>query len=174
MHTGEQAVQHVERPRLGAAKRGGVGGERPVGTGERGLAQEEGRREPLDRAAHDAGGVLGLDLALDHDAELRDRAGRGERMGDVAERVLAGLEPAIRRDVDPPVHHVLAVVVARRQAQRLDHARDGRLVAVDRLVRDRMRMASPRIRGERGSAVTCSLHQILLADGGAERGCCRR
>ena len=109
---------------------------RAIGAGQRGLAQEQGRREPLHRAAHHAGGVLGLDFALDHDAKLRDRAGRGERMGDVAERVLDGFEPAIRRDFEPPVDHVLAGVVARREPQRLDHARTRRVVAVERFVRD--------------------------------------
>ncbi len=57
-------------------------------------------------------------------------------MGDVAERVLLRLEPAVCGDVDAPVDHVLAGVVARRQAQRLDHAGARRFVAVDGFVRD--------------------------------------
>ena len=57
-------------------------------------------------------------------------------MGEIAERVLIGFEPAVRGNLDPPVDHVLAGVVARREPQRLDHAGTGRLVAVERFVRD--------------------------------------
>ncbi len=136
MHAGEEAMQHVEGTRLGDGKFGGIGGERAVGAGQGGLAQKEGRREPLHRAAHHAGGVLGLDLALHHDAKLRDRAARRERMGEVAERILIGFEPAVGGDLDPPVHHVLAGVVAWGEPQRLDHAGARRFVTVERFVRD--------------------------------------
>ena len=39
-------------------------------------------------------------------------------------------------DVDAPALDILAVVVARRQPQHLDHAGRGRIVAVDRAVGD--------------------------------------
>ena len=54
----------------------------------------------------------------------------GEHVGDVAERVLLLVEPRVRRHVDAPAHHVLAVVVARRQPQHLDHAGGRRIVAI--------------------------------------------
>ena len=58
------AMQQVERRRASApATSSAKARERRVGAGQRGLAQEDARREALDRAAHDAGGVLGLDLA---------------------------------------------------------------------------------------------------------------
>ena len=100
------------------------------------VAQIEARRKSLDRAAHDALGIAGLDLALDRDGELAERALGGEGMGEVAEGVLVLVEPAIRGDVDPPARHVLAVVVARGQPQHLDHAGRGRPVAIARQVRD--------------------------------------
>ena len=123
-------------PSVGVAARGGKGGDAGVGRGERGLAQIEARRKSLDRAAHDAVGVAGLDLALDHDGEFAERALGGEGVGEVAEGVLVLVEPAIRGDVDPPARHVLAVVVARGQPQHLDHAGRGRPVAIARQVRD--------------------------------------
>ena len=93
-------------------------------------------REPLDRAAHDALGVAGLDLPLDQHAELAERTFGGEGMGDVAERVLVLVEPAIGGHVDAPARHILAVVVARREPQHLDHAGRRRRVAVGGQVRD--------------------------------------
>ena len=136
MYAAEQIVQHVEGAPIGEREFGGIGGDGGIGLGQRGLTQEQGRRKPFNRALHEAGGVLGLHLALDHDTKLRDRAGRGESMGKVAERVLLGFEPAIRGDLEPPVDHVLAGVIARREPQRLDHARAGRFVAIQGLVRD--------------------------------------
>ena len=59
-----------------------------------------------------------------------------EGMDDVAERILMGLQPAVGGYVDAPIHHILAVMVARRQPQRLDHAGGGSVVAIDALVRD--------------------------------------
>ena len=100
------------------------------------VAQEQAGREMLDRAAHDAVAVLGLDLALDQQPQGLERAVGAERVGDVAERVLLRVEPAVGRGVDAPVDHVLAVVIARRHAQRLDHALGRLVVAVDGFVRD--------------------------------------
>ena len=68
-----------------------------------GLAQIEARRKAFDRAAHDALGVAGLDLALDLHRQLVEGAFGGEGVGDVAEGILVLIEPAIGRHVDPPV-----------------------------------------------------------------------
>jgi hypothetical protein len=57
-------------------------------------------------------------------------------MRDVAEGILVLIEPAVAGHVDAPVDDVLAIVVARRQAQDLDRARGGRAVAIGRQVRD--------------------------------------
>ena len=85
----------------------------------------------LDRAAHDPVGVLGLDLAVDLDAQLVKRPVGGKHVGDIAEGILVRGKPRIRRHVDAPAHHVLALVIARRQPQHLDHARGRRIVMVD-------------------------------------------
>ena len=105
--------------------------DRRIGLGQRGVAQKQARRETLDGAAHDAVGVLRLDLAVDLDGELAERSVGGEHVGDIAEGVLMGGKPRIGRNVDAPAHDVLALVVARRQPQHLDHARGRRIVAVD-------------------------------------------
>ena len=89
--------------------------DRFVRRSQRGRTQEQARRETLDGAADDAMAVLRLDLAIDIDAKLGQRAGGAEHVGDVAERVLVRGEPRIRRQVDPPAYDVLAVVVARSQ-----------------------------------------------------------
>ena len=123
-------------PSVGVAAGGGKGGDAGIGRGERGRAQIEARRKSLDRAAHDALGIAGLDLALDRDGELAERALGAEGVGEVAEGVLVLVEPAIRGDVDPPARHVLSVVVARGQPQHLDHAGRGRPVDIARQVRD--------------------------------------
>ncbi len=133
----QHEVQQSEHLAVGfVAARGGEGGDLLVGAGERRLAQIEARREALDGAAHDALGIARLDLALDRHGEIAEGAVGGEGVGDVAEGILVLLEPAIRGDVDPPARHVLAVVIARGQAQHLDHADRGLLVAVAGEVRD--------------------------------------
>ena len=104
--------------------------------GQRRRAQIEARRKPLDRPAHDAGGVLHVDLALDLHAELGERPFGGEGVGNVAERVLVNVEPAILGDIDAPVHHIVPVMIARGEAQGLDHAVGRRVVMVAGLVRD--------------------------------------
>ena len=97
---------------------------------ERGLAQEQAGRKTLDRAADDAFGILGVDLAFDRDRQFAKRSLGGEGMGDVAEGVLVLVQQAILRQVDAPVYHILPVVIARREAQHLDHAGGRRVVAI--------------------------------------------
>src|SRR5262245_2309936 len=133
----EHEMQQVEHVALGCvAARGGKGDDARVGTGERGLAQIEGRGEALDRAAHHALGVARFDLALDRHGKLAEGAVGGEGMNDVAEGVLVLIEPAIGGDVDAPARHVLPVVIARGEPQHLDHAGGGFLVAIARQMRD--------------------------------------
>ena len=110
--------------------------DRAVGFGQRRGAQIEARRKALDRAAHDAGGILHVDLALDLHAEFVERAFRREGVGDVAERVLVLVEAAVFADIDAPAHHIVAVMIARGEAQRLDHAVGRRVVAVAGLMRN--------------------------------------
>src|SRR5262249_54031680 len=178
-------MEEVEYVATGnVAVRGGEAGDIRIGRGECGGAQIEARWEALDAAANDALRVAGLDLALDRHGELAKWTFGSEHMGDVAESVLVLIEPAIRGNVDAPARHVLAVVVAWGQPQHLDHARGRRLVAVG----DQMRDADTHGRGQpmceartyrtacaRPSQVVAvlrpprfALHQILLADGGAE------
>ena len=57
-------------------------------------------------------------------------------MGKIAEGVLMGGEPGIGRDIDAPAHHVLPLVVARREPQHLDDAGSRRVVVVDVAMRD--------------------------------------
>src|SRR5262245_2699542 len=129
-----QEIEHVATG--GIATRRGESGDIRIGTGERGCAQVKARRKALDHATHDSLHVTGLDLALDRHRELAEWPLGGEHVGDVAEGILVLVEPAIRGDVDAPARYVLAIVVARRQPQHLDHARGGRLVAVARQMRD--------------------------------------
>ena len=59
--------------------------------------------------------------------EFFDAAVGGEHVNDVAERILARLQAAVGAGLDAPAQHVLAVVVARREAQRPgSSARTGR------------------------------------------------
>ena len=110
--------------------------DRRVGLRQRRVAQEQARRKPLDGAAHDAVGVLRLDLAVDLDAQLRERPVGGEHMRDIAEGVFVRGKPRVGGNVDAPAHHILAFMVARRQPQHLDHARGRRIVAIDGAVGD--------------------------------------
>ena len=134
----QQRVQFGEH--FAAAWRRGrfarIRGSRASACVKRGVAQEQARRETLDGAAHDAVGVLGLDLAVDLDAQFAERPVGGEHVGDIAERVLMGGKPGVGGDVDAPAHHVLALVVSRRQPQHLDHAGGRRIVAIDGAVGD--------------------------------------
>ena len=83
---------------------------------------------------HHTIGVLRIDLALHQHAKLLERAFGREDVGDVAERVLVLVELAVLGHVDPPIDDILAVVIARRQPQRLDDAVRRLAVAVDGLV----------------------------------------
>ena len=92
----QQAVQfgeHVAAARIANFLRKIA--DRAVGLGQRGVAQEQARRKALDRAAHDAIGVLGLDLAIDLDPQFLERAVGGEDVGDIAEGVFVGGQPRI-------------------------------------------------------------------------------
>src|SRR5262249_50091822 len=107
-------MEEVEQVATGGiAVRGGEARDIRIGSGERGGAQIEARREALDDPAHAALRVAGLALALDRHHKLVEWTFGSEHMGDVAEGVLMLVEPAIRGDVDAPARHVLAVVVAR-------------------------------------------------------------
>ena len=70
--------------------------DRAVGLGQRGVAQEQARRKPLDGAAHHAIGVLRLDLAVDLDPQFLERPVGGEDVGDIAEGIFVG-SPAAHR-----------------------------------------------------------------------------
>ncbi len=107
-----------------------------VGLRELGLAQEQAGREALDRAGDHALGVLGIDLALDRDRQFAKRPLGGKGMADIAEGVLVLVQQAILRQIDPPGDHILSVVIARGEAQHLDHAGGRRVVAISRRVRD--------------------------------------
>src|SRR5947208_3346706 len=74
---------------------GGEGDDRKIRQGQGGRAQEQARRETFDGALHHAVGVLGFHFAVDVDGELGKRALGGEGVGDVAERILVMIEPAI-------------------------------------------------------------------------------
>ena len=104
--------------------------------GQSGAAQEQARRKPLQRSAHDAVGILRFDLAFDRDAELGERTVDGEHMRAVAEGVVVSIEPRVTGNVDPPVDDILAVVIARSQPQHLDDAGGRRLVAMNDAVGD--------------------------------------
>jgi len=80
--------------------------------------------------------ILRLDFAFDVDAQLGERTDGIENVSYVAEGILMGRKPRVRRNVDAPSHHVLPFVVARRQPQQLDHSRCRRTVAIDGIVTD--------------------------------------
>ncbi len=133
----EERVQNGERVIPGlVTKRPGIIGNRGIRRRQRRLAQKQRRRKALDRTADEALGVLGLDLALHQHRELGERAGRRERVSEIAERVLVAVEPALLRQVDAPVGDILAIMVARGQAEHLNDARRRALVAVSSLVGD--------------------------------------
>ena len=137
----KQRVQFGENlarvPRRGSS---GRIGRSPRRLRQGGVAQEQARRKPLDGAANHAVGVLRLHLAVDLDAQFVQRPVGGEHVRDVAEGVLVGGKPRVRRYIDAPAHHVLAFVIARRKPQHLDRAGGRRIVAVDRAVGDAERM----------------------------------
>ncbi len=103
---------------------------------KRRVAQEQARREPLDGAAHHAVGILRLNLAIDLEAQLGERAVGGENVHEIAEGVFMGVEPRVGGNVDAPADHVLAVVVTRGEPQHLDHADGRRVITMDDAVGD--------------------------------------
>ena len=130
-------MQGVERVGgAGCGARGKVA-QRPIGVGERALAQVHFRRQALDFAAHHARGVAGLDLAAGEDRELLHRpAVMGERRHDVAVRVLGLAQRAVDIDADAPALDILAVEAMRRQAQILNQHAGRRPIAMRNLVRN--------------------------------------
>src|SRR6185503_10543590 len=78
-----------------------------------------------------------------------------EGVGNIAERVLVGIEAAILRHVDAPMHDILAVMIARGEAQGLDHAADRRVVVVAGLVRDANAHCVPE--GAAGNQACCAV-----------------
>src|SRR3954468_1316931 len=137
VHAVEETVQGREG--IGRDVAGDIGrelGDRRVGGGEIGLAQIEQVRDALDRAAQDAAGVAGLDLSCDPHRDALDGAVGREHVKDVTERILARLQPPVDARLDAPAADVLPIVIARRQAQRLNERPDGPLVAVGRVVGD--------------------------------------
>ena len=65
---GHQSVQQRQRIVAGIGARAvGEFGDAVVGLRQRGLAQEQLRRKALDRAAHNAVGVVSVDFAFDRD-----------------------------------------------------------------------------------------------------------
>ena len=99
----EQPMRDLQRVVAHGVARPGEFRDRRIEPGELGLAQEQARRKPLDRAAHHAVGVLGVDLAFDQHAQFGQRPLGGEHVGDVAERILVLVELAVFRHVDAPL-----------------------------------------------------------------------
>jgi hypothetical protein len=128
----EQAVQQAQP--IGLVHAGCERLHRRVGVGQRGLAQKKARRKALDRVAHHPVGILRFNDPGRGDGQIGERRVGRERVDDVAERIFLLVEAAIGRDLDPPVEHELALVVARGQPQRLDHAGRRRVVVVVGLV----------------------------------------
>src|SRR5262249_58576701 len=95
-----EEVEHVAAGGLATRRR--ESGDIRIGTGERGCAQIEARREKLDHAADDSLRVAGLDLALDRHRKPPELPLGGEHGGDGAEGNPLLVRPAIRRDVATP------------------------------------------------------------------------
>ena len=136
MQLAHQAVHGVER--IAGARRRllGEGAQRAVDVRERAVAQIHFHRQPLDRAAHDAGGVAGLDLAARRHRQALDRRPVvRERADHVAVRVLRALQRAVDVERDAPAQHVLAVEAARGEPQVLDQHSGRRRESMGYLVR---------------------------------------
>ena len=127
----EQRVQLGKRIAvIGRTQVEGEIADRVVRLGQGRVAEEQARRESLERATHDAFGILRFDLALDIDAQFGERPVGGEDLGEVAEGVFMRIARVVR-DVDAPADHVLAFVIARGEPQDLDHAGGRRFVAMN-------------------------------------------
>ena len=109
----QQRVQAVELALLGERRLGerlGAG----IDLRQRRSAQKEVRSKAFDRPIHHAARVEGLDLADRRHRQGFERAVGRESVHDVAEGVLGGAQAALDVDIDAPMLHVLAVMVARR------------------------------------------------------------
>jgi hypothetical protein len=133
----QEGVQFGER--ITAVRRANIESKIPdrrVRLGQRRIAPEQARREPLDGAEHHPFGILRLDLTVYFYAQLGERAVDGEHMREIAKGVLMGVEPHVAGNVDAPTDHILAFVVARREPQHLDHAPGRRIVTMGDAVGD--------------------------------------
>ena len=73
--------------------------------------------EALDRSSYNPVRVAGIDLAFSQQRQLREWARGRERVAEIAEGILVGVKAAFPRNLDAPVDHVLAVVIARGQTE---------------------------------------------------------
>ena len=127
-----QPCQHGGRARdFGRERR-----DRGMGRREGGLPQKKQRRQRLVGAAHHAGGVGGLDLALDRERHLGVRARYRVAVREIAESIdqRGQLSPSLAAHA--PIEHRATLVGARTHAERLDRVRDRLLVAIDGLMLD--------------------------------------
>jgi hypothetical protein len=93
--------------------------QRLVRRGQHRVATKNLGRHAFGGAAHDAGEIIGFDQAADMDRDVGDGAIEREGVGDVAIGILAVAHAAVDGRLDAPGHHMLAVMIARRQAQDL-------------------------------------------------------
>ncbi len=107
-----------------------------IGFRERGLTQIKARRKALDGAAHDAFGVAHFHLSFGGYSKVVQRPFSCKGMSDVAERVLLLVEPAVGRKLDSPARDMLAIMIAWREPQHLNHARRGHLITIAGTVGD--------------------------------------
>jgi hypothetical protein len=172
----DQIVQGLERVVADAARDAGEVRDRRVELRQRRFAQIQARRKPLDRADHHAVGILRIHLALDRDSQFRQRTLGAEPVGDIAEGVLVLVELAILRHVDAPVLDILAVVIARREPQRLDHAARRLLIAIDSLVRnpDAHRSSMKPIVRALSMGTACGFRPNIAVSARCRRDCCHR
>src|SRR5262245_52137573 len=130
----ERSQQRMQQREI-VATRIGAGGcreidDRRVGLGQRCLAQKKLRRKAFEGTFDEAVGVLGVDFAIDLDAQFVERSLGRERMSDVAKRILMMMQTTIFGQIDPPGQDMLSFMVAWRQAQQLRHAGRRRVVGV--------------------------------------------
>src|SRR5262249_18422234 len=125
--------REIVATRIGAGGRREID-DRRVRLGQRGLAQKKLRWKAPDGACNEAIGVVGIDFAIDLDAQFVERPLGRERMNDVAKRIFMLMQKTIFRQVDPPRQDMLPFMVAWRQAQQLRHAGRRRVIGVGRCV----------------------------------------
>src|SRR5215468_4671983 len=73
---------------------------------------------------------MDIDLTLDRNRQFIEESLSRERMGDIAERVLVLMQPAILRELDSPADHILSIMIARGKAEHLRHALGWRVVVI--------------------------------------------